>query len=143
LIASGGVVDKQPLILLVYHPVCATEEVDHFLYGAATPPVQEGNFAGRYIFLGLPTRIESRQLLFQKTYTAEEGSAGRVCEAKESRRIRIRIDVPWIESVEEIRDTEPDGGAFVEEKRHFLFEAEVGRNEGRISKDIVRTGDAA
>jgi len=52
LIASGGVVDKQPLTLLIYHPVCACKEGGHFLYGADTPPVQEGKFAGRHIFPG-------------------------------------------------------------------------------------------
>ena len=29
---------------LIYHPVCAAEERGRFLYGAATPPVQEGKF---------------------------------------------------------------------------------------------------
>ena len=59
LIASGGVVDKlmlaqRSLLLrcLIYHPVCASKEGGLFLYGAATPPVQEGKFAGRQIFLG-------------------------------------------------------------------------------------------
>ena len=28
---------------LIYHPVCASKEGGLFLYGAATPPVQEGN----------------------------------------------------------------------------------------------------
>ena len=58
LIASGGVVDKlmlaqRSLLLrcLIYHPVCASKEGGLFLYGAATPPVQEGKFAGRHIFL--------------------------------------------------------------------------------------------
>jgi hypothetical protein len=27
---------------LIYHPVCASKEGGLFLYGAATPPVQEG-----------------------------------------------------------------------------------------------------
>jgi hypothetical protein len=36
---------------LIYHPVCASKEGGLFLYGAATPPVQEGKFAGRHIFL--------------------------------------------------------------------------------------------
>jgi hypothetical protein len=53
LIASGGVVDKVMLAQrsllfgwLIYHPVCAIKERGRFLYGAATPPVQEGKFAG-------------------------------------------------------------------------------------------------
>jgi hypothetical protein len=51
--ASGGVVDQlmlaqRSLLLwcLIYHPVCANKEGGLFLYGAATPPVQEGKFAG-------------------------------------------------------------------------------------------------
>jgi hypothetical protein len=66
LIASGGVVDKlmyaQRSLLfrcLLYHPVCASKEGGLFLYGAATPPVQEGKFAGRHIFLRL-TRTGSK-----------------------------------------------------------------------------------
>ena len=53
MIARGGVVDKlmlakRSLLLrwLIYHPVCANKEGGLFLYGAATPPVQEGKFAG-------------------------------------------------------------------------------------------------
>jgi hypothetical protein len=38
---------------LIYHPVCASKEGGLFLYGAATPPVQEGKFAGRHIFRGI------------------------------------------------------------------------------------------
>jgi len=56
LIASGGVVDKA--MLGIYHPVCASKEGGLFLYGAATPPVQEGKFAGRHIFLTI-TRTNS------------------------------------------------------------------------------------
>src|SRR5215831_18568929 len=42
LTAADGVVD-QPLILLVYHPVCAGKDASrHSLIGAATPPIQEG-----------------------------------------------------------------------------------------------------
>src|SRR6185295_8559883 len=36
---------------LVYHPGCASKEGGLFLYGAATPPVQEGKFADQHIFL--------------------------------------------------------------------------------------------
>src|SRR5262245_55838860 len=60
LIASGGVVDKlmlaqRSLLLryLIYHPVCANKEGGRFLYGAATPPVQEGKCAGRHILPGI------------------------------------------------------------------------------------------
>jgi hypothetical protein len=38
---------------LIYHPDCASKEGCLFLCGAATPPVQEGKFAGRHIFLGI------------------------------------------------------------------------------------------
>ena len=44
---------------LIYYPVCASKEGGLFLYGAATPPVQEGKFAGRHIFLGI-TRTGSK-----------------------------------------------------------------------------------
>ena len=52
MIASGGVVGKlmlaqRSLLLrrLIYHLVCASKEGRLFLYGAATPPVQEGKLA--------------------------------------------------------------------------------------------------
>jgi len=38
----GRVVDE-PLILLIYHPVCASKDASrHFLYRRSTPPIQEG-----------------------------------------------------------------------------------------------------
>ena len=66
-IASGWVVDKLRLAqrsllrCLIYHPVCASKEGGLSLYGAATPPVQEGKFAGRYIFLRMTTVYTSSQ----------------------------------------------------------------------------------
>ena len=66
LIASGGVVDKlmlaqRSLLLrcLIYHPVCAGKERGLFLYGAATPPVQEGKFAGQHIFVSITRQKKS------------------------------------------------------------------------------------
>ena len=78
LIASGGVVDKlmlaqRSLLLrcLIYHPVCASKEGGLFLYGAATPPVQEGKFAGRHIFLtgGWQTVAATRLRQFIHTFS--------------------------------------------------------------------------
>src|SRR5262245_27093945 len=46
---------------LVYHPVCASKEGGHFLYGAATPPVQEGKFARRHISSSSPGSMRVSQ----------------------------------------------------------------------------------
>jgi len=60
------VVDKSmlayaPFVLVIdlTTPSAPARKAAFFLYGAATPPVQEGKFAGRHIFLGI-TRTGSK-----------------------------------------------------------------------------------
>ena len=111
LIASGGVVDKlmlaqRSLLLrcLIYHPVCAIKEGGLFLDGAPTPPVQEGKFAGRHIFLGITRTLFAFciTLLFAAPAFAQTVSYAIAMPQPSSHTFRVdmTIDGPGMPSVE-------------------------------------------